>query len=385
MLLLNRTSQIDSHCYSTDALCTLPCRSMEMTSIAVKASTSPGPSNSMAVRMNFLPASEQVLLEPLVRTSLLRQKSQHVRVPSPPPLPAGHRHPALSDKPASRQKKHPVAKGGPEETLYLTELTQEGSQAESQSEELQGEEHHVDSFGAFLSSPGKPSPRQAEPAGTVYKSPVPFHSYPRPASSISSASRSTMPTLGRVMEDVPPIHTFELFQVVPHHATPRAMVQSNTPRRRMQQQLIKGVFIPKIRRSEPPPTLSTATNTCNHGQCQIPGPFDVDPSNYVSLLGPYSDMESLLGNPPVPREPTGLLHHRSCWYHVPGRYPIPNREFPPKRCQKSPGVMAYMQAAESIRQGYLPHLPRAPPQKLGDHPQDHHKPAKDPNVFVRAV
>lgn len=48
--------------------------------------------------------------------------------------------------------------------------------------------------------------------------------------------------------------------------------------------------------------------------------------------GPNTTTHSLL-SPDVPRQITMRLHHKSAWYHVPGRYSTTQTPYPPKRSQ----------------------------------------------------
>nr|KAG5698167.1 hypothetical protein BaRGS_030530 [Batillaria attramentaria] len=69
--------------------------------------------------------------------------------------------------------------------------------------------------------------------------------------------------------------------------------------------------------------VTSVGSTGSHvSRCRVPGPHDIHPSNARSLQGPHSDISSLLGPPPAPRDNVAThLHHRSAFYHVPGRYP----------------------------------------------------------------
>ncbi|XP_069142583.1 tetratricopeptide repeat protein 41-like isoform X1 [Argopecten irradians] len=68
----------------------------------------------------------------------------------------------------------------------------------------------------------------------------------------------------------------------------------------------------------------------------VMSPHAITPGNTRSITyGPNSDVSSLLGPPTTPREIKKEYHHRSAWYHVPGRYTTYTQEYPPKRSQKT--------------------------------------------------
>lgn len=86
--------------------------------------------------------------------------------------------------------------------------------------------------------------------------------------------------------------------------------------------------------------VTSVGSTGSHmSRCRVPGAHDIHPSNARSLHGPHSDISSLLGSPPCPRESVvTATHHRSAFYHVPGRYPTGIQRYPPRRSQKTEGA-----------------------------------------------
>ena len=54
-------------------------------------------------------------------------------------------------------------------------------------------------------------------------------------------------------------------------------------------------------------------------------------------VGPSCDLTSLVEKS-SPRDISKNIHHRSAWYHVPGRYATSDKPFPPKRSQKTKEV-----------------------------------------------
>ena len=68
--------------------------------------------------------------------------------------------------------------------------------------------------------------------------------------------------------------------------------------------------------------------------CDIPnGPHSVHISNMrTTTMGPHSSIKSLMGDPGR-RDISRAVHHKSAWYHVPGRYSTGNKKVPPKRSQ----------------------------------------------------
>ncbi|CAL1526238.1 unnamed protein product [Lymnaea stagnalis] len=82
-------------------------------------------------------------------------------------------------------------------------------------------------------------------------------------------------------------------------------------------------------------TTSSYASSSHLSHCVVPGCHDITPSNVRSVVGPHSDLKSLLGEPPRPRPTSQRVHHRSAWYHVPGRYVTPQERIPKKRMQKT--------------------------------------------------
>ena len=58
-------------------------------------------------------------------------------------------------------------------------------------------------------------------------------------------------------------------------------------------------------------------------RCSVPGPYDHRAGSETdSLCGPHAAISALLGPPQCPRDNVrSEVHHRSAFYHVPGRYP----------------------------------------------------------------
>ena len=74
-------------------------------------------------------------------------------------------------------------------------------------------------------------------------------------------------------------------------------------------------------------------STIHKTKCYVPGPHSIDVNNAYSMRGPHSTIYSLLGSQPCPRSISSDVHHKSAWYHVPGRYSTIERPFPSKRSQ----------------------------------------------------
>ena len=72
----------------------------------------------------------------------------------------------------------------------------------------------------------------------------------------------------------------------------------------------------------------------HRSNCDIPaGPHSVHISNArTTTTGPHSSIKSLMGDPGR-RDISKGIHHKSAWYHVPGRYSTINKKVPPKRSQ----------------------------------------------------
>lgn len=82
-------------------------------------------------------------------------------------------------------------------------------------------------------------------------------------------------------------------------------------------------------------TERSSASSAHSSHCHIPKCHDITVSNTKSVSGPHSDITSLLGDPPCPRPVSHKIHHRSAWYHVPGRYITPQEQYPKKRMQKT--------------------------------------------------
>ncbi|XP_076469165.1 uncharacterized protein LOC143299693 [Babylonia areolata] len=97
---------------------------------------------------------------------------------------------------------------------------------------------------------------------------------------------------------------------------------------------------------------TTASSVGSHvSRCTMPGPYDIVP-NTKCLSGPHSDILSLVGPPACPRENIHpKVHHKSAFYHVPGRYPTSTHSYPSRRGQKTEGaqVLASVIAAKMAR------------------------------------
>jgi len=83
-------------------------------------------------------------------------------------------------------------------------------------------------------------------------------------------------------------------------------------------------------------TTYSGTSVASHkSNCDIPrGPFTVHLSNSrTTTVGPYSSVASLMGDT-GPKDISKGIHHKSAWYHVPGRYSVSEKKLPSKRSQK---------------------------------------------------
>ena len=81
-------------------------------------------------------------------------------------------------------------------------------------------------------------------------------------------------------------------------------------------------------------SYSAVSVNSHKSNCDIPtGPHSVHISNArTTTMGPHSSIRSLMGDPGR-RDVTKAVHHKSAWYHVPGRYSTINKKVPPKRSQ----------------------------------------------------
>ncbi|KAH9507993.1 hypothetical protein Btru_052534 [Bulinus truncatus] len=83
-------------------------------------------------------------------------------------------------------------------------------------------------------------------------------------------------------------------------------------------------------------SISSSWSGSHYSHCIVPGCHDITVSNTKSVVGPHSDLSSLLGEGPRPG--TQKVQHRSAWYHIPGRYVTPKESYPKKRMQKTEQV-----------------------------------------------
>ena len=80
--------------------------------------------------------------------------------------------------------------------------------------------------------------------------------------------------------------------------------------------------------------LSVASSRSHRSSCDIPtGPHTIHLSNArTTTQGPHSSLNSLMGHS-GPRDISKTIHHKSAWYHVPGRYRTTEKKLPAKRSQ----------------------------------------------------
>nr|XP_022299795.1 uncharacterized protein LOC111108304 isoform X3 [Crassostrea virginica] len=79
---------------------------------------------------------------------------------------------------------------------------------------------------------------------------------------------------------------------------------------------------------------SRASLRSGYSRRSVAGPHAITPGNTQTVTtGPNSTLDSLI--PRSPRDLGRTIHHRSAWYHVPGRYATSGKPFPPKRSQKT--------------------------------------------------
>ncbi|VDI72723.1 Hypothetical predicted protein [Mytilus galloprovincialis] len=105
-----------------------------------------------------------------------------------------------------------------------------------------------------------------------------------------------------------------------------------------------------------PPRESSARSASSYGTSYRTGsslksysskkdtnPHSINLGNTSTVTsGPNCSLSSLLGNSKTPRDISRKVHHKSAWYHVPGRYFTDEDKLPPKRSQKTQDVKAMM-------------------------------------------
>ncbi|XP_053377944.1 uncharacterized protein LOC123530292 isoform X2 [Mercenaria mercenaria] len=82
-------------------------------------------------------------------------------------------------------------------------------------------------------------------------------------------------------------------------------------------------------------SASGASIASHKSNCDIPrGPHSIHISNARSTtMGPHSSVNSLMGDT-GPKDISHGIHHKSAWYHVPGRYGTVEKSYAPKRSQR---------------------------------------------------
>lgn len=83
-------------------------------------------------------------------------------------------------------------------------------------------------------------------------------------------------------------------------------------------------------------TSAIGTSIASHrSNCDIPrGPHSLHLSNArTTTMGPHSSVASLMRDK-GPKDVSRTIHHKSAWYHVPGRYSTRESSYAPKRSQK---------------------------------------------------
>ena len=125
---------------------------------------------------------------------------------------------------------------------------------------------------------------------------------------------------------------------------------------------------------------SSMSMDSHRSHCDIPaGPHSVHISNARTITrGPHSSIKSLIGDPGR-RDISKDVHHKSAWYHVPGRYSTVNKKIPPKRSQErgdavklrksipSPGPDPYKTYMKSEYRKNNPLNPQPPPSAYAKH------------------
>ncbi|XP_033120018.1 putative tetratricopeptide repeat protein 41 [Anneissia japonica] len=89
-------------------------------------------------------------------------------------------------------------------------------------------------------------------------------------------------------------------------------------------------------KGRPYSSVSQISHVSHWSRCNISSKFSIDTSNAMTIQGPHSQVEALLGDPPCPRDITPEPKYKASWYHVPGRYSKHALDYPPKRYQSRP-------------------------------------------------
>ncbi|XP_071960827.1 putative tetratricopeptide repeat protein 41 [Antedon mediterranea] len=101
-------------------------------------------------------------------------------------------------------------------------------------------------------------------------------------------------------------------------------------------------LVSKELKDRPFSSMSQVSHVSHWSKCNISSKFSIDVSNAMSVQGPHSNLDSLLGDPPCPRDVYRKPKYNSSWYHVPGRYPKHALDYPTKRQQSRPNKNSYL-------------------------------------------
>lgn len=80
-------------------------------------------------------------------------------------------------------------------------------------------------------------------------------------------------------------------------------------------------------------SMSSFGGFSHRSRCSETQRSPINTSDVYSLGGPYSTLASLVRDARSPQDLIKHTHHKSTWYHVPGRYTTPMERFPRKRSQ----------------------------------------------------
>ena len=101
----------------------------------------------------------------------------------------------------------------------------------------------------------------------------------------------------------------------------------------------------------------------------VKSPFDINKGNTMTVTtGPNANILSLLGSPKTPRDINREIHHKSAWYHVPGRYETNETVCPPKRSQKTHQSQNYEHFIRTSTPGFGSKRKFSPTKSVGKAP-----------------
>lgn len=264
--------------------------------------------------MSYLPASERLMLESSNTPRLLQRETVHRKLkqkesPQVSPhsdkqLDEEKKQASIEAEPDFEQKSHVVIDGVLLDS-YATENDKSGVKFKTISVPLQ-------------KSPEEPVGRETPPQRL-------YRRYGSPENMVRASTESTGGTRsGEVVLRTSEMSLGSRKDTSSRHKRPIGSARSARSARSMRS-VGSSLY-----------TSASAMSIASHkSNCDIPrGPHSLHISNARSTtMGPHSSVFSLMGDR-GPKDISREIHHKSAWYHVPGRYSTVEKSYAPKRSQR---------------------------------------------------